>query len=152
MSSLRLVTLMNAFDDEEEEKPQKLRGTVPKYPATGPLDAGSAEDWMTWAGDFRTYAGINKLTKLLEPPLYGQVQLPSYIENGPQDPGPKPDKPAELSEEEAKDAELVQAYELKLANYMTMEKLHEAYKKHMDSIKEEMMTIWKPGRRPPWFV
>ena len=41
---------MNAFDDEEEEKPQKLRGTVPKYPATGPLDAGSANDWMTWAG------------------------------------------------------------------------------------------------------
>ena len=31
MSSLRLVTLMNAFDDEEEEKPQKLRGTVPRY-------------------------------------------------------------------------------------------------------------------------
>ena len=47
---------MNAFDDEEEEKPQKLRGTVPKYPATGPLDAGSANDWMTWAGDFKTYA------------------------------------------------------------------------------------------------
>ena len=51
---------MNAFDDEEEEKPQKLRGTVPKYPATGPLDAGSADDWMTWAGDFRTYAGWRK--------------------------------------------------------------------------------------------
>ena len=52
------MSLMNAFDDEEEEKPQKLRGTVPKYPATGPLDAGSADDWMTWAGDFRAYAGI----------------------------------------------------------------------------------------------
>ena len=86
---------MNAFDDEEEEKPQKLRGTVPKYPATGPLDAGSANDWMTWAGDFRTYAGINKLTKLLEPPLYGQVQLPPHIANGPQDPGPMPDLPIE---------------------------------------------------------
>ena len=99
---------------------------------------------MTWAGDFRTYTGINKLTKLLEPPLYGQVQLPPHIENGPQDPGPMPDKPVELSKDEAKDAELVQAYELKLANYMTMEKLHAAYKKHMNSIREEMKNIWKP--------
>ena len=121
MSSLRLLSLMNAFDDEEEEKPQKLRGTVPKYPATGPLDAGSANDWMTWAGDFRTYAGINKLTKLLEPPLYGQVQLPPHIANGPQDPGPMPGLPTEPTEDELKDVSaeeqqrMVQAYELKLA-------------------------------------
>ena len=115
---------MKAFDDEEEEKPQKLRGTVPKYPATGPLDAGSADDWMTWAGDFRIYAGINKLTKLLEPPHYGQVQLPPHIENGPQDPGPMPDEPIPLSNEERKDKELVQAYNLECAEGASAEATH----------------------------
>lgn len=141
---------MNAFDDEEEEKPQKLRGTVPKYPATGPLDAGSADDWMTWAGDFRTYAGINKLTKLLEPPLYGQVQLPPHIANGPQDPGLMPDEPVEPTEAELKamtaDEQLltVQAYELKLENYKTMVKLCADYDAHMKSIKDDMKNIWKP--------
>ena len=141
---------MNAFDDEEEEKPQKLRGTVPKYPATGPLDAGSANDWMTWAGDFKTYAGINRLTKLLEPPLYGQVQLPSYIANGPQDPGPMPDEPIEPTEEELKDVstaeqqQMVQAYALKLENYKAMMELRAEYDKHMKSIKDDMKNIWKP--------
>ena len=141
---------MNAFDDEEEEKPQKLRGTVPKYPATGPLDAGSANDWMTWAGDFRTYAGINKLTKLLEPPLYGQVQLPPKIANGPQDPGPMPDLPTAPTEDELEGVsaeeqqQMVQAYELKLEHYNTMMKLHAEYDKHMKSIKDDMKNIWKP--------
>lgn len=139
---------MNAFDDEEEEKPQKLRGTVPKYPATGPLDAGSADDWMTWAGDFRIYAGINKLTKLLEPPHYGQVQLPPHIENGPQDPGPMPDEPIPLSDEERQNKELVQAYDLELESYKakckTMAKLKFAYDEHVKSIKDDMMNIWKP--------
>ena len=144
MSSLRLLSLMNAFEDEEEEKPQKLRGTVPKYPATGPLDEGSADNWMTWDGDFRTYAGINKLTKLLEPPYYGQVQLPPHIANGPQDPGPTPREPTKLTEDELKDGELVRAYELALENYKTMTELRNAYTKHMESIKDDMKNIWKP--------
>merc|ERR1711918_197134 len=86
---LKFLSLMTAASVAETESKDKMKGKIPKYPATAePLDEGNSTVWMKWEPDFKTYANINNLAPLLTPPHYGKVQIPAEIENGPAEPTP----------------------------------------------------------------
>ena len=63
---MKFLSLMTAASAAETESKDKMKGKIPKYPATAePLDEGSSTAWMTWVADFKTYANINNLAPLL---------------------------------------------------------------------------------------
>ena len=65
---LKFLSLMTAASVAETESKDKMKGKIPKYPATAePLDEGSSTVWMKWEPDFKTYANINNLAPLLTP-------------------------------------------------------------------------------------
>ena len=109
---MKFLSLMTAASVAETESKDKMKGKIPKYPATAePLDEGNSTVWMKWEPDFKTYANINNLAPLLTPPHYGKVQIPAEIENGPAEPTPpaegipvepeKPDAEADVDVQEA---------------------------------------------------
>ena len=59
---MKFLSLMTAASVAETESKDKMKGKIPKYPATAePLDEGSSTVWMKWEPDFKTYANINNL-------------------------------------------------------------------------------------------
>ena len=101
---MKFLSLMTAASVAETESKDKMKGKIPKYPATAePLDEGSSTAWMRWDADFKTYANINNLATLLTPPHYGKVQIPAEIANGPDEPTPPaaviPEEPVQPDED-----------------------------------------------------
>lgn len=151
---MKFLSLMTAASVAETESKDKMKGKIPKYPATAePLDEGSSTVWMKWEPDFKTYANINNLAPLLTPPHYGKVQIPAEIANGPDEPVPPaegiPQAPEQPGEEAAADVQ--EAYIRDQAEYERISDAHalykaqlEAYTLHVDKVKDDMLNIWKP--------
>ena len=151
---IKFLSLMTAASVAETESKDKMKGKIPKYPATAePLDEGSSTVWMKWEPDFKTYANINNLAPLLTPPHYGKVQIPAEIVDGPDAPVPPaegiPQAPEQPDGEAAADVQ--EAYIRDQAEYERISDAHalykaqlEAYTLHVDKMKDDMLNIWKP--------
>ena len=151
---MKFLSLMTAASVAETESKDKMKGKIPKYPATAePLDEGSSTAWMRWDADFKTYANINNLATLLTPPHYGKVQIPAEIANGPDEPTPPaaaiPEEPVQPDEDA--DVDVQEAYIRDRAEYARINNAHalyntqlRAYTLHVDRVKDDMLRIWKP--------
>lgn len=151
---MKFLSLMTAASVAETESKDKMKGKIPKYPATAePLDEGSSTAWMRWDADFKTYANINNLATLLTPPHYGKVQIPAEIANGPDEPTPPAEAiPVKPEQPDGKDdVDVQEAYIRHRAEYERISDAHalynaqlEAYILHVEKMKDNMLKIWKP--------
>ena len=151
---MKFLSLMTAASVAETESKDKMKGKIPKYPATAePLDEGSSTVWMKWEPDFKTYANINNLAPLLTPPHYGKVQIPAEIADGPDEPTPPaeaiPVKPVEPDKEA--DVDVQEAYIRDRAEYGRIGNAHalyntqlRAYTRYVEKMRDDMLKIWKP--------
>ena len=147
---MKFLSLMTAASVAETESKDKMKGKIPKYPATAePLDEGSSTVWMKWEPDFKTYANINNLAPLLTPPHYGKVQIPAEIGNGPAEPTPPAEGiPVEPEKPDAEaDVDVQEAYIRDRAEYGRISNAHalyntqlRAYTLHIEKMRDDMLS------------
>lgn len=133
---MKFLSLMTAASVAETESKDKMKGKIPKYPATAePLDEGSSTAWMRWDADFKTYANINNLATLLTPPHYGKVQIPAEIANGPDEPTPPAEAiPVKPEQPDGKDdVDVQEAYIRHRAEYERISDAHALYNAQLEA-------------------